>query len=244
MIRGSQAILTRHAPYPIEPLARAEDPGRRTPVQHRARLGGALPASHVASTIRGTRPSRSYPRDLPMAPTSPSANGLRSRIHGRNRRAGLALSALLVLMAGWGCSGGSTPDTAAGDRATDTGPLVVYLVRHAERDEDGTNDPPISEAGRARAELLATMLADAGIQRIHATAFKRTVQTAAPMAMDLGLDEVEGYDARDLASLNDRLQGAGGRHLVVGHSSTTYIVTVVGGEVSSTLIRFGVPSPS
>jgi phosphohistidine phosphatase SixA len=176
-------------------------------------------------------------------------------------------SALLVLVAGWGCSEGSAPDAAEGGGAAETEPLVVYLVRHAERDEDGTNDPPISEAGRARAELVARMLADAGIQRIHATAFNRTVQTAAPMAMDLGLDEVEGYDGRDLASLNDRLRGAGGRHLVVGHSNTTwtmvevlggepgppieefeydrlYIVTVLGGQVSTTLIRFGAPSPS
>ena len=202
-----------------------------------------------------------------MAATSPSADGLRSRTHIRSRSAVLVASALLVLVAGWGCSGGSTPGAAAGDGAAGTDPLVVYLVRHAERNEDGTNDPPISDAGRTRAELLARMLADAGIQRIHATAFKRTVQTAAPMALDLGLEEVEGYDGRDLASLNDRLRGAGGRHLVVGHSNTTwtmvevlggdpgppieefeydrlYIVTVVGGEVSTTLLRFGVSNPS
>lgn len=199
-----------------------------------------------------------------MAPTFPSAEGLRSRIHGRTRRAGLLASALVVLVAGWGCSGDAAPDAAAGDGAAGTEPLVVYLVRHAERDEDGTSDPPLSDAGRVRAELLASMLADAGIQRVHATPYNRTVQTAAPMAMDLGLDEVEGYDGRDLTSLNDLLRGAGGRHLVVGHGNTTrtlvevlggepgplieefefdrlYIVTVAGDEVSTTLIRYGTP---
>ena len=199
-----------------------------------------------------------------MAPTFPSAAGLRPRILGRTRRAGLVASALVVLVAGWGCSGDAAPDAAVGDGAAGTEPLVVYLVRHAERDEDGTSDPPLSDAGRARAELLASMLADAGIQRVHATPYNRTVQTAAPMAMDLGLDEVEGYDGRDLTSLNDVLRGAGGRHLVVGHGSTTrtlvevlggepgplieefefdrlYIVTVAGDEVSTTLIRYGTP---
>jgi len=143
-------------------------------------------------------------------------------------------------------------------------PLVVYLVRHAERDEDGTNDPPISAEGRARAELLAAMLADAGVDRIHATAFKRTVQTAAPMALSLGLDEVEGYDGGDLAAFSGKLRGAGGRHLVVGHSNTTrtlievlggdpgpaieefehdrlYILTVSEQGVTTVLLRFGAP---
>ena len=39
-------------------------------------------------------------------------------------------------------------------------PVVVYLVRHSERAEDGTDDPPISEAGWARSRLLSKILQD------------------------------------------------------------------------------------
>ena len=57
--------------------------------------------------------------------------------------------------------------------------VVVYLVRHSERAEDGTNDPPISEAGQARSDLGATLLQDAGITQIHTTDYKRTRSTGA-----------------------------------------------------------------
>jgi broad specificity phosphatase PhoE len=112
-------------------------------------------------------------------------------------------------------------------------PTVVYLVRHAERAEDGTSDPPISADGEARARLLAHMLGDAGIQRIHATPYRRTRATAAPLASRLGI-EVERYDGGDLASLAARLRTEGGRHLVVGHSNTTpELVAALGGDPGS-----------
>lgn len=146
-----------------------------------------------------------------------------------------------------------------------TAPTVLYLVRHAERAEDGTDDPPISEAGEARARLVWSMLADAGITRIHSTDYRRTRATAAPLAEAIGAT-VELYDGGDLEGLAARLRAAGGRHLVVGHSNTTpalvsalggdpgspiaaseydrlYIVTLAGEAVSTVLIRFGVPAP-
>lgn len=144
-------------------------------------------------------------------------------------------------------------------------PVVVYLVRHAERQEDGTSDPPISEEGRARARLLASLLRDAGITRIHTTDLKRTRETGAPLAGALGLG-MEVYDPGDLPSLALRLRATPGRHLVLGHSNTTgelaealggerhgpiadmeydrlYVVVIPrAGPVSTTLLRFGSPS--
>ena len=71
---------------------------------------------------------------------------------------------------------------------------TVFLIRHAERADTspGTSptmaaDPDLSEAGRARAESLAKALKDAHITAIYATEFKRTQQTAAPLAKALGL---------------------------------------------------------
>lgn len=146
--------------------------------------------------------------------------------------------------------------------AQDT-PVVVFLVRHAERQEDGSSDPHISPAGRERALALATLLRDAGITHIHTTDFHRTRETGAPLAQALGLP-MALYDPRDLPGTAERLRASPGRHLVLGHSNTTgelsaalggerhgpiadteydrlYVVVIPRtGPVSTTLLRFGV----
>ena len=70
---------------------------------------------------------------------------------------------------------------------------TVFLVRHAERADTTPGaarrwptDPDLSDAGRARAESLAAALKDAKITAIYTTEFKRTQQTAAPLAKALG----------------------------------------------------------
>ncbi|MCP4663205.1 MAG: histidine phosphatase family protein [bacterium] len=111
-------------------------------------------------------------------------------------------------------------------------PLVVFLVRHAER-VDARPDSELSAAGSARAAELATLLRDADIEHVHSSDFIRTRNTAAPTAAKLGL-VVELYDPRNLPALVERLREAGGRHLVVGHSNTTpSAVELLGGEPGS-----------
>ena len=106
---------------------------------------------------------------------------------------------------------------------------VVYLVRHAEKADDGTSDPPLTSDGAERSRALAGLLADAGITRILSSDFKRTRDTAAPVAEALGL-EVEIYDPRALGEVADRLRGSGERVLVSGHSNTTpSLVELLGG---------------
>lgn len=108
-------------------------------------------------------------------------------------------------------------------------PAVVFLVRHAEK-EGGGRDPQLSAAGAARAQALANLLRDAGVEQVHTTNFLRTRQTAEPVASLLGV-EPQLYDPRDLAGLAERLQSVGGRHLVVGHSNTTPdLVKRLGGD--------------
>ena len=112
---------------------------------------------------------------------------------------------------------------------------VIYLVRHAEKAEDGTNDPPLTEAGEQRAQTLARMFADAGLTAVHTTAYRRTRATAAPIAAALGITPHE-YDPRALAEFAERLKGAGGRHLVLGHSNTTpELVRLLGGAAGPML---------
>lgn len=106
---------------------------------------------------------------------------------------------------------------------------VVYLVRHAEK-VDESADPPLSQAGRERAALLADMLRDAALTHVHSSDFERTRDTAAPISRRIGVD-VDLYDPRDLEGMAERLRATPGRHLVTGHSNTTpQLVRLLGGE--------------
>jgi len=111
-------------------------------------------------------------------------------------------------------------------------PLVVFLVRHAEK-VDASKDPELSEDGKTRADELAKALASADLEHIHSTDFIRTKDTAAPVASKTGLD-VETYDPKDLAGFAASLKKSGGRHLVVGHSNTTPELTkLLGGDAGT-----------
>lgn len=103
---------------------------------------------------------------------------------------------------------------------------TVLVIRHAERAAVEGRDPPLSEAGAARAEALAEALADAGVTAIYATPYRRTRDTAAPLARRLGLEIREtpvqgGVDvhAREVAR-RVVAENPGGVVLVVGHSNT------------------------
>lgn len=131
----------------------------------------------------------------------------------------------ILLLAGFApapWSGGLAAQQPAG--------TVIYLVRHAETAPDGTPDPALSAEGQARADRLAAMLAPAGLQAVHTTAYRRTRGTAGPVAAAIGLTARE-YDPRDLPAFAGRLLAEGGRHLVVGHSNTTpALVAALGGD--------------
>lgn len=103
---------------------------------------------------------------------------------------------------------------------------TVLIVRHAERADAGTGgatmmatDPELSEAGRARAESLATALEDAGITAIFVTEYKRTQQTAAPLSKKLGVP-FQTVPSRDAEGLVAKVKAAKGNVLIVGHSNT------------------------
>jgi broad specificity phosphatase PhoE len=95
--------------------------------------------------------------------------------------------------------------------------MVIVLVRHAEREATGTN-PGLTAAGRARARLLADMLGDAGVEAIFTSRFRRTQETAAPLAADLQITPIELDD--DIDAAEQQVRAAGQVVLVVGHSDT------------------------
>jgi broad specificity phosphatase PhoE len=141
----------------------------------------------------------------------------------RNRQRwawGLSLVAVVVVML-------AAPAVASAQR-------MVFLVRHAERADGGAGaetmtgapaDPLLSAAGEARAARLAAMLADSGIRAIYATEFRRTLDTARPLAEKLKL-QVRQNPSMMSESLASRLRSEhpGDVVLVVGHSNTLPVV--------------------
>jgi phosphohistidine phosphatase SixA len=101
--------------------------------------------------------------------------------------------------------------------------ITVLVVRHADIDLSSPGAPPpgpaLTEAGRERSSLLARALADAGIATIVVSRYRRTRETAAPLAAEVGLDpDVVDQPATRAA---DILAGElGAVLLVVGHSDT------------------------
>ena len=66
-------------------------------------------------------------------------------------------------------------------------PTVVLLVRHAEKAAQPAQDPPLTDAGSARARALVAVARDAGVSAIITTQFLRTKNTAEPTATALTL---------------------------------------------------------
>lgn len=107
------------------------------------------------------------------------------------------------------------------------GATTVVVVRHAEKSADDPRDPSLSATGQERARLLTSVLRNAGVTRIYTTQYKRTRQTAEPLAQQLGISIVErpasaanaATYARDLAQ-EILTKSAGKGVLVVGHSNT------------------------
>ncbi len=102
-------------------------------------------------------------------------------------------------------------------------PTVSYIVvRHAEKAGDDARDPSLSDAGRARAEALATLLRSRDIVAAYATDYRRTRDTAAPTAIAHDVS-ITSYDAdAPAAAVATRLRRGRdhGTVLVVGHSNT------------------------
>lgn len=96
----------------------------------------------------------------------------------------------------------------------------IYLIRHAEKVDDGSKNPVLTLQGQQRALNIAQILSKAGITQVYATDYQRTQMTAKPLADHLDL-EVISYDPRDLPAFAEKLKHQAGNTLVVGHSNTT-----------------------
>ncbi len=95
----------------------------------------------------------------------------------------------------------------------------VYLVRHAEKSSQPANDPDLTDMGKERAQDLATILAGKGIKAIYSTNYRRTQQTAAPLAEKRTL-AIQTYAPDTAVHLVKSALEAKRNTLIVGHSNT------------------------
>ena len=97
---------------------------------------------------------------------------------------------------------------------------TFYLLRHAEKQKDGSKDPQLTKEGYQRSALLAQQLSLANITKIYSTDYQRTQQTVAPLSKLLDLS-VELYDPNNLDDFAEVLKKEAGQIVIVGHSNTT-----------------------
>jgi 2,3-bisphosphoglycerate-dependent phosphoglycerate mutase len=96
----------------------------------------------------------------------------------------------------------------------------IIVVRHAEKENDGTKNPSLSEVGKIRAEKLKNFFTDVKIDKLYSTNYKRTIETLQPIAASKKLDIVN-YNPNDLNFGKNLISMDKGKTvLVVGHSNT------------------------
>lgn len=124
---------------------------------------------------------------------------------------------------------GCSTKQSSQNSTTEKDPLVVFLVRHAEK-VDFSKDPELSVAGKKRVLELVKTLKNTKIDYVHSSDYIRTRDTATPVAQEFGL-KIELYNPNNLEALVAKIKEKGGSHLVVGHSNTTpEMVSIFGGD--------------
>jgi len=138
------------------------------------------------------------------------------------RLSGLLVIALLALT---GCATMAPPT-----------PPPTYVMRHLNTPA-GERDPDLTPEGRRAAAILASWFREGRPAAIFVTHFKRSGQTAAPLAERLGLTPIL-YDPADTPGLVARVRATPGPVLIVGHSNTVPdIVAALGGTRPAPLVH-------
>jgi broad specificity phosphatase PhoE len=122
-------------------------------------------------------------------------------------------------------------------------PTVVIVVRHAEKSAGQEDDPSLSAAGVERSKVLIDAVAGANVNAVYSTQYKRTYQTAQPLAAKLGINVTEfPIDGSNVATYGSSIateimwKHKGQTVVVVGHSNTVpQIVQALGGKAVQSL---------
>jgi phosphohistidine phosphatase SixA len=96
---------------------------------------------------------------------------------------------------------------------------TFILVRHAEKGNDGTEDPDLKPEGEERVKRLGQLLSETKLDAIYSTQYKRVRYTVEPVAAAKGLQVLpyEVFKAEDIETMLKKYPG--GTILIGGHSN-------------------------
>lgn len=97
---------------------------------------------------------------------------------------------------------------------------TYYLIRHAEKDRSAGANPDLLPEGKKRANYWSKVLKDKNIDLVYSTNYNRTIQTATPLADEIGTS-VKVYDKNNMYSKQFQKETQGKTVLIVGHQDTT-----------------------
>lgn len=127
-------------------------------------------------------------------------------------------------------------------------PITVFVVRHAEKEDEPKQDPPLKKEGVARSQELARILAGANIKAIYTSQFARTKLTAEPLVAKTSATVTPLTLKPNLSNLrliaeestneliNKIMQRPGESVLVIGHSNwIPDVIKMLGGDTVPTI---------
>lgn len=107
---------------------------------------------------------------------------------------------------------------------------TIYLIRHAEKATDGSNDPGLSDEGMDRVKVWGDYFEDKNISMYYTTTYKRASETASgTLSHSMHYPPVPGttynvtmktYDPMTLSLKKIAEDNSGKSVVIVGHSNT------------------------
>lgn len=98
-------------------------------------------------------------------------------------------------------------------------PTEIFFIRHADKESDGTDDPPLSALGIARANRWRTLFSNIKFDEIYTTRFIRNTQTVDEV-FGKNLDNVHYYSALSF-DIVEKAKGFSGKKVaIIAHSNT------------------------
>ncbi len=112
----------------------------------------------------------------------------------------------------------------------------VFVMRHLHTPE-GERDPDLTAEGQRVAALVPGWFGRHPVRAIYVSDYRRTRQTAAPLAARFGMTPIV-YDPRDTPALIARVRAGPLPALIIGHSNTVPdIIEQLGGTRPAPLVH-------